>query len=247
MLQATPSGQLVVSHELNAPICSELAVCTLSYIPDLFNLSLLIYGYGINELRTFLISSFHLIPLLLSGRARSDGGSRLIFKRSEAALILRWGLAVGYTPRLDIHKRTAILYLREMSGTYRSQLLRFETHRLSKGLLSNQYVLTRGLGYFRACVELNLRKVEASIPSPSGDIPVADRLLMGLHIVGGVVRYMECVSTTLFAGSRTNCSRYYNSFNLESVQVDFWDWANITIHSQPEVYFQESYIQEILR
>uniref|UniRef100_A0AAU8EIG0 P0 protein n=1 Tax=Rice drawf polerovirus TaxID=3229777 RepID=A0AAU8EIG0_9VIRU len=247
MLQTLESGQLVVSHELVAEISTTAAVYVLSLLPDFFQISLLTHHYGVPQLRNFLASCFHLAPLLVSGKARSIGGSRLLFRRREASHLLRWGLATGYTPRLELHKRSAILHLREMSGTYREQLLRVESSALSKSLCANPRALLRGSWYFRACMELNLRELENDVPSCVGNISLADRLLLGVHIAGGVVNYLDAFGATLCSGRLSGVARYYNCAYLPGVQVDFWDWANISIHSQPEVYFQDSHIQKILR
>nr|BCP56422.1 ORF0 [Cereal yellow dwarf virus RPS] len=232
MFVATPCGRItVVLEDRVYPFNVRYAAYGLN---NLFHAACLEYGYGPHEIQLFGISLAYIFPLLLSGKSYGRGGIGISFPISYQPHLLQWGLALGYTPSLSTTKRRVCIELCTMSSqeSYRAQF----TH-----------ALTYGREHFLKVLETNLREIERNRVRSVWTTPMVPRVPVDRCSVARCVDNLLGRNRLLLTGLRADLTRYYNELDLESVEVDLWYYAGITLHHAGEKYLSGSYLQKVLQ
>lgn len=247
MFVATPSGRVtVVLEDRVYPFCVRYAAYGLN---NLFHAACLEYGYGPNEIQLFGISLAYILPLLLSGKSYGRGGIGISFPISFQSNLLQWGLALGYTPSISTTKRRVCIELCTMSSqeSYRVQLQRLATRAFNKDQAGFTHALTYGREQFLKVLETYLRNIENNCVRSVWTSPMVPRVPLDRCSIAYCIDSMLGRSRLLLTGRFADVTRYYNELDLQSVQVDLWYYAGITLHQAGEKYLQGSYLQKILQ
>nr|BBN67138.1 P0 protein [Cereal yellow dwarf virus RPS] len=247
MLVATPCGRItVVLEDRVCPFNVRYAAYGLN---NLFHAACLEYGYGPHEIQLFGISLAYIFPLLLSGKSYGRGEIGISFPISYQPHLLQWGLALGYTPSLSTTKRRVCIELCTMSsqGSYRVQLQRLATRAFNKNSAGFTHALTYGREHFLKVLETNLREIERNRVRSVWTTPMVPRVPVDRCSVARCVDNLLGRNRLLLTGRFADVTRYYNELDLQSVQVDLWYYAGITLHQAGEKYLQGSYLQKILQ
>lgn len=247
MFVATPCGRLTVVTDLR--IIPGLVRYAAYNLNNLFHAACLEYGYGYYEIQLFGISLAYILPLLLSGKSYGRGNIGISLPISLHANLLKWGLALGYTPVISTTKRRVCIELCTMSSqeSYRVQLQRIATRSFNKNQAGYIHALSYGREHFLRVLETYLRNIEkcrtrSVWASPMVPCVPVDRCSL-THCVDSLLGRNRLLLTGRFA----DVTRYYNELDLQSVEVDLWYYAGITLHQSGENYLSGSYLQKILQ
>nr|WCD57903.1 P0 [Barley yellow dwarf virus] len=246
MFVATPAGRVLVQFEEHISV--DCVLRSILGLTSLFVRAYQDYSYGPNEICLFSVSLAYMLPVLFTGKSHVWRNGLSLPIRFHAHL-LRWGLAIGYTPVISTWKRTVHIDLCTMSSaaSYRSQLQRLESSSFAAFLARHPHALLYGPQHFFKLLAVYLRCVEQRSPKLLWTSPVVSCLFVDRN---PSTSFLDCVfgrNRLLLTGRFIDVTRYYNELDLQGVEVDFWYAAGISLHKTGADYLAGSYLQKILQ
>lgn len=247
MFAATPCGRVIIHS--SGWINSRYVRYAAFGLYNFFHTAHKKYGYGLQEMQVFCASLAYVLPLLLTGESHGWGSSSIRFPYSYYATILKWGLALGYTPLLTHSRRYVYIYLCTMSDPlcYRAELQRLAATALGASLARFPCVLLYGHRQFLTILESRLRTIECNSPRILWTSPVVHCLSLDKCSSPNCQACLLGRNRLLLTGCFSDITRYYNELDLQDFEVDLWYAAGISLHKAGEKYFEGSFLQKVLQ